>query len=245
MNSIASMAASGMRARMESLEMLANNIANSSTGGFKSDREYYSLYVAPELQNQGTATGTMPNIERHWTDFAQGTLLPTGKSTDIGLTGAGFIGVDGPGGTLYTRNGNFQLTSSGGLVTADGYPVRLSGGQPLQLEPNSDFQVRTDGSVVQNGNTLGQLDVVEFVDPNNLTKQGASYFKVTDPTVRPVPARSTQVEQGQIEGSNTVVAQSAVRLVGLMRSFEMLQKAAGIDNDMSKKAIEEVARVGS
>ncbi|HYO82041.1 MAG TPA: flagellar basal body rod C-terminal domain-containing protein, partial [Bryobacteraceae bacterium] len=91
---------------------------------------------------------------------------------------------------------------------------------------------------------LGRLDVVEL--PNDsVLKQGNTLFRVTDPAVvKPAPARSAEVHQGKLEAANVSAAESAVRLVGLMRQFEALQKAIGIGGEMNRKAIEEVARVG-
>ncbi len=99
-------AASGMKARMESLNMLANNIANSGTSGFKADREFYNLYQQE-----------LPLIENRWTDFSQGTVLATGNPLNMALSGTGFFALNGPGGTVYTRNGNFQVSKSNQLET--------------------------------------------------------------------------------------------------------------------------------
>ena len=125
MDPMTAIAASGLRARMESLDLLANNIANASTGGYKADREFYSLYVAPEAAGS-ESFNTMPLIERPWVDHAQGSLHPTGNPLDLALTGKGFFAVNGPSGPLYTRNGNFRLAPDGKLTAADGYPLRDS-----------------------------------------------------------------------------------------------------------------------
>src|ERR1035438_7458683 len=116
MDTMTAVAASGLRSRMESLEMLANNVANASTGGYKSDREFYSLYVAPESDSDPTAN--MPVIERPWTDFSQGVLNSTGNPLDVALSGKGFFAVSGPGGPLYTRDGSFRLAKDGQLTNA-------------------------------------------------------------------------------------------------------------------------------
>jgi flagellar basal-body rod protein FlgF len=108
MDPMTAIAASGLRARMESLDLLANNIANASTGGYKADREFYSLNVAPEAAGNQPST-TMPLIERPWVDHAQGALHSTGNPLDVALDGKGFFAVNGPSGPLYTRNGNFRL----------------------------------------------------------------------------------------------------------------------------------------
>lgn len=244
MDPMTATAASGLRARMESLDLLANNMANASTGGYKADREFYSLYVAPEAQDSDSPT-TMPVIEKPWTDLSQGLLTPTGNPLDVALNGKGFFGVSGPKGTLYTRNGGFHLAADGTLVTADGYAVRSAAGGSLTVQTSLPIDISSDGTVEQNGQAIGQLDVADFTSTAGLAKQGGNYFRVVDPSVKPTAATGTSVEQGKLEASNTGAAESAVRLVSIMRQFEMLQKAAMIGNDMSKQAIEQVAKVGS
>ena len=242
-------AASGLRARMESLELLANNIANASTDGFKSDREFYSLYVSPEAADAGASgygasPDTLPVIEKPWIDYAQGTLRSTGNQFDLALSGKGFFSVNGPSGPLYTRSGNFQLSSAGILTTAEGYPVRTADGGTLAVQPGSPIEVARDGNVLQNGQDLGQLAVGSFNEQADLNKQGMNYFFKTDPKT-PVQTSTAEVQQGSLEKSNVGSAESAVRLVSIMRQFEMLQKAVTIGAEMNRHAVEEVARVTS
>jgi len=223
--------------------MLANNLANAATGGYKTDREFYSLYLAPETE--GADTGTLPVIQKQWTDFSQGVLQPTGNPLDLALSGKGFFVAQSPAGPVYTRNGNFRLSGAGDLVTADGYAVQIVGGKKLQAQPGKQLDISTDGSIRQDGKPLGKLALVQFQDASALGKMGNSYFQNPDAKVQPVVAKDVEVHQGRIEGSNVGVAESAVRLVGIMRQFEMLQKAISIDGDMNQKAIQEVARIGS
>jgi flagellar basal-body rod protein FlgF len=236
-------AASGLRARMESLDLLANNVANASTGGYKADREFYSLYSAPEAQDPDSIP-TMPVIEKPWIDLSQGIVHPTGNPLDVALSGKGFFSVQGPGGPLYTRNGNFRLAPGGTLVTSDGYAVRSAKGTPLTLQPSRPIEISTDGTVLQDGTVIGQLQVVDFTSTADLSKQGNNYFKVSDPAVSPTPSSGTTVEQGKLEASNTGSAEGAVRLISIMRQFEMLQKAVSVATEMNKRAIEDVAKVG-
>ena len=240
-------AASGMRARMESLEMLANNIANSSTGGYKGDREFYSLYVAaeaaePSEQGLSPAPDQQPLIDKRWTDYSQGNLRETNNPLDVALEGQGFLEVNGPNGVLYTRNGSLRTTGSGVLTTADGYPLRTKAGATIQLTSASPVVIDADGSVRQDGQDLGQLSVVDYADRQVLDKQGMNYFFNADPNLKAVAANAT-IHQGRVEESNVGPAESAVRLVDVMRQFESLQKALGIGSDMNKYVIEEVARV--
>ena len=93
---------------MESLDMLANNIANTDTGGYKTDREFYSLYTSAEATGDDPAT--LPVIEKNYTDYSQGSMRPTSSPLDFGIQGKGFFAVDSPSGVAYTRNGSFHLT---------------------------------------------------------------------------------------------------------------------------------------
>ncbi len=198
--------------------MLANNLANSTTGGFKADREFYTLFSASdETQYDGQGSSTaLPQVKSQWTDFSQGTLQPTGSPLDLALSGGGFFTVAGPSGPLYTRNGAFQLSSSGELTTAEGYPVKDVDGKNIQSQSQGPITVGADGTVAQDGQTLAQISVVDFQDRTVLSKLGASYFVNTSKTAKPAPAAAdTSIAQGRIENSNVSPAESAVRLVGI------------------------------
>lgn len=236
-------AASGLRARMESLELLANNVANASTGGYKADREFYSLYAAEEARDSDPVS-TMPVIDRPWTDLSQGLLQSTGNSLDLALSGSGFFTVEGPHGNLYTRNGSFRLAANGRLVTPDGYPVGSSGGTPLTLDGARPIDISSDGTVRQDGRVVGKLQIADFTNRGDFVKQGNNYFQAARPDVQPGAPQGSTVEQGKLEASNTGTAESAVRLVSVMRQFEMLQKAVSLGADMNRQAVEQVAKVG-
>jgi flagellar basal-body rod protein FlgF len=244
MDALTISAASGLRARMETLDMLANNLANASTGGFKLDREFYSLYVSPDAEGSQSMPTTVPLIEKHWTDFSQGLMTPTGNSLDLALSGKGFFAASATSGVLYTRNGSFRLSPKGVLVTAEGYPVQAQNLKFIQSQSASPLQILPDGEVRQNGQTLGKLQLVDFPADAGIVKEGNNYFRPADPKVKLAPS-AAQVEQGKIESSNVSPAESAVRLVSVMRQFEMLNRAVALGADMNKRAIEEVARVGS
>ena len=228
---------------MQSLDLLANNIANASTTGYKGDSEFYNLFASEAATGDATQPpATLPMIERQWTDFAQGLLEPTNNSLDFGLTGNGFFVVKGPSGPLYTRNGNFHLSAQGTLATPDGYPLLDQNGETIKAEPTFPLEVAIDGSIHQRGQLLAQFKLVNFKDPSALIKQGNTYFRNTSDQ-KPVDATDIQVQQGKIENSNVSAAQGAVRLINVMRQFEIMQKAVSLSNDMSRKAIEEVARI--
>lgn len=242
MDPLTATAASGLRSRMESLDLLANNVANASTGGYKADREFYSLYVAPEAADNGRLS-TMPVIERPWVDYSQGNLHTTGNQLDVAISGKGFFAVNGPAGPLYTRNGSFRLAADGKLTATDGLPLRDQRGAPLTLQAARPVEISRDGTVTQDGAVIGKLEVVDFTSNAGLSKQGSNYYRITDPAVRPSPTVGASLQQGSLEDSNTGSAEAAVRLVSVLRQFEMLQKAVSVGTDMNKRAIEEVAKV--
>jgi len=227
---------------MESLELLANNLANIETGGYKADREFYSLYSSLDSSpDPQTGVGsTLPVIQRHWTDAAQGELHVTSNPLDFAIDGDGLFAVQTPRGIRYTRNGNFRVDSNGNLSTLDKSAVLGTDGLPMKLEAGVPVEVQTDGTVTQGGLPAGKLQVVSFRD-GEVNKEGANYY-VPVSGARPLAAKGS-VLQGKLESSNVAAPESAVRLVAIMRQFEMLQRAAGIGNEMNKSAIEEVGKV--
>jgi flagellar basal-body rod protein FlgG len=247
MDNLTIAAASGLRSRMESLDLLANNLANTATAGFKRDLEFYGTYSSADSDDpvNGGPSSTLPTIEKQWTDFSQGTVQVTGNPLDIALNGNGFLAVTGPQGTLYTRAGNLKVLANGALATSDSYPLQSTTGGTIQIAPNKAITILPDGTVQQSGQSVGQISIVSFKSTNSLSKMGSTCFQNTDPKNVPAAATDVTADQGKIEGSNVPVADAAMRLVGVMRQFEMLQKAVGISNDMDTKTIQEVARVGS
>ncbi len=248
MDPISISAASGMRARMESLDLLANNLANASTGGYKSDREFYSLYVSQDAVDAESAGAgspdNLPVIEKQYTDYSQGVIHATDSPLDFALSGRGFFAVTGPAGPLYTRNGSFRLTPAGVLVTGDGLPLQTKGGGTIQTKSSSPLSVSVDGTVVQDGSPIGQLQLASFDEPAQLSKKGLNYFYKTDPNTTP-SVSAAEIQQGRLESSNVGPAESAIRLINVLRQFEMLTKAVTIGADMDKQALQEVARVNS
>jgi len=146
---------------------------------------------------------------------------------------------------LYTRNGNFRLAADGKLITEDGYAVRPIGAPSLTIDATLPVEIAKDGTVGQNGKVIGQLELADFTSTAGLVKQGSNYVRSADPAVTASRASGASVEQGKLEGSNTGSAEAAVRLVSVMRQFEMLQKAATLGAEMNRQAVEQVAKVGS
>src|SRR5205814_1348440 len=169
MDNISISAASGMRARMESLELLANNLANVETGGYKADREFYSVYTSAEATSDPRTgdVSTLPVIQSHWTDHSQGVLRSTGNPLDFAVDGPGLFAVDTVNGVRYTRNGNFRISKTAALATSDGNPVLGRGGSQIFLQAGLPVEVLADGTVRQGETVAGRMQIATF-DPGSL-----------------------------------------------------------------------------
>jgi flagellar basal body rod protein FlgG len=243
-------AASGLRARLESLDLLANNLANSATAGYKADRESYSLYLSEDALLAGDAgfarpLGSSPLVEKRWSDLSQGHLESTGSQTDLALDGKGFFVVQGPHGPMLTRRGSFQVDPSGRLLTKEGYEFETVEPRRIRAERDVPVLVEEDGQVLQRGVPLGRLKVVDATQDSPLAKRDGVFFTLDRITYDRLAASSAQVRQGQLEASNVGAAESAVRLIDILRQFESLQRAIQIGGEMSRRAVEEVARVSA
>lgn len=247
MDNLSIAAVSGLRSRMVSLDLLANNLANAGTSGYKNDREFYGVYASEDAENSvdGASSTTLPVIENQWTDFSAGEMQVTGNPLDVAIVGKGFFTVSGPKGPLYTRNGSLKILSTGELASTDGYPLQSAGGGTIQVRPNAPITITSNGTVTQGGQPLGQIGVVDFKSTTPLRKIGSTSFQNQSTNNLPEAVANAEVQQGKLEGSNVSVPDAAMRLVGLMRQFEMLQKAIGVSTDMDTKAIQEVARVSA
>jgi flagellar basal-body rod protein FlgF len=239
MDPLTTAAASGMRSRMEALDMLANNIANTSVPGFKMDRELYDLYRSSETAAEDTTD--QPLIQKNWTDFSQGTISPTGSPLDLALEGSGFFVASSPAGPLYTRRGALKLSTEGQLTTSEGYALQGQDGGAIKLDSTLAIDIDPEGAIHQGGEEVGRLALVSFKDNTALTKRGSTYFSVRDPATNELS--SARVRQGQLESANSDPAANAVRLISVMRQFESLKKALSVGLDMNRRAIEDVAKV--
>ena len=185
MDSLTTLAASGMRARMEALDMLANNLANTSTPGFKADREAYTTFFNAESM-EGVADGSgrlpamAPQIESHRTDFSQGTLSPTGSPQDLALSGEGFFLLEGKQGALMTRAGSMRVAADGRLTNHEGYEFATVESPRIRADPHLPISVDQDGTVRQEGAPLGRLRIVAQGSEAQPPKREGVYFALNN-----------------------------------------------------------------
>jgi flagellar basal body rod protein FlgG len=234
-----------MKARIETVDVLANNLANASTSGFKADGEFYRLFQTARAQpDPRTGDGDpMPYAAASWIDFQQGPLTATHAPFDVALEGPGFLELQGPSGPLYTRQGSLGRNAAGALVGPNGLIVPGEDGKSIEIPANADITISADGLIRADGIAIGRLPIVEFEQPQRLRKAGDALFSAPeDAQIR--PAVQTTVRQGALEGSNVSPSLAAVRLISANRHFEMLRRVASlIGEEMDSRAVNDLGRL--
>ena len=237
-------ALTGLMAKWDALDVAASNLANVSTAGYKSQKEFYTSLTASlngtaprcplnrAINDYGVLGGAVVNLDT-------GTLQRTGNDLDLGMEGSGFFVVQTSAGVRYTRNGNFRVDSKGHLTTSRGDAV-LGAAGPITLT-SGKVSISPDGTISQNGGVLARLKIVDL-PADQITPEGNSLYAV--PKGADKPTADPHVLQGMIEGSNIDPVSGTVQLIMVQRNAEMLQKALQIfSNDFNKTAVEEIARV--
>ncbi len=218
----------GMVPKTTRLEVIANNLANVNTTGFKRDKAFTDALEEAAVASE--VTGSDIPLLKQYTDFSEGTLRPTNNPLDVALQGKGFFVVNTPNGVRYTRNGNFQLALDGTLVTGAGYAVQGTNGRiqvpdPQHL-PTGSIHISETGEVMVDKQSLGYLKVVDFADYAAIHKDQQSLFTVDPGTLEAQgPGSQTAVRQGFLEDSNVDGISEMVAMVELTRAFEADQKA--------------------
>jgi flagellar basal-body rod protein FlgF len=234
----------GLAARMQSLDVLANNLANVNTAGYKAQKEFYRAFSA-SLDNRGLtpvnqAINDYGILGGAHIDLSSGSLQTTGNDTDMAMDGSGFFVINTKGGLRYTRNGNFSMNTARQLVDSQGNLVQGNDG-PIQL-PSGKLTISTDGTVSVDGALVSNLKLVDFAPGTQLSPEGNTNLMAPE-DAKAIPA-SAQVRQGMLESSNSDPITSAVALIDLQRSAEMMQRALTIFNtDFNQTAVQELPRV--
>ncbi len=211
-----------MRAALVAQEILANNLANAGTTGFRQTKTAFRLSPAMGPPTDGAApTAPMPEVVTRM-DQAPGAFQVTEAPLDFAIRGDGFFAVQTDDGERYTRGGHFRLAEDGTLVTSQGHPVLADGG-PVVVPLDAQLEVGADGSLIASGQSLGRLQVITFEEGTGGLRYVGSGLLAADG--EPVPAEDAQVLQGVLESPNVSPVQAMVDMIALMRHFEMNQRA--------------------
>lgn len=215
----------GCRIQELRLDIIANNLANAGTSGFKKDSLYFDQLLDAHQK----------------TNLAQGNIRHTGNTLDVALAGDGFFKVSTPDGIRYTRNGKFYVNADGQLAASDGAPVLGQGG-PISIEGKT-VAIDESGKITVDGESVDSVAVVSFAKPELLRKQGLSYYVYEGQEGEGGHPNNTSVKQGYLEESNVTVTEEVIKMVETLRNFESYQKVLQIFDEADGKVINEVGRL--
>jgi flagellar basal-body rod protein FlgF/flagellar basal-body rod protein FlgG len=237
-------ACAGLKAQTQALEVVANNLANLNTSGYRGQAPTFrSLLVSAggaESNPLNRAINDFNVLGGSRVDLGPGSLERTGNPFDLAIEGNGFFAVETKAGTLYTRNGGFQVSREGELITGDG--DRVLGEQGPIRVPSGTASISADGTLSVNGAVAGKLRVVEFAPGSLLVPQGGSYYAAAGGS--PQPAGGAYVRQGMVEASNVNPVSAMVGLIAVQRHAEMLQRALSLfHSEFNRIAADELPRV--
>ena len=238
-------ACSALVARMQVLDAIANNLANTSTLGYRAEHHVFGSVLADAAGESETPLNQAINnfgvMSGMTLDQSQGSMQKTGNPLDLGIEGKGYFQVQTPSGNVYTRNGGFHVSAKSQLMTASGDLVMGDAG-PITI-PSGKISISANGNISVNGAVTGKLKVVEFKDGTQLSNLGNTYYGAPAGTEQ--DSTDSSVRQGMLESSNVNPVLSMVELVTAQRSAEMMQRALAMFNsEMDKTATQDLPKVG-
>lgn len=235
------------------MDVIANNVANVNTNGFKADRTLFSEYLMPTAREDNFASGrdrrlshVIDRATMH--DFAQGSPDATRNPLDVAISGDGMFVVQTPGGERYTRDGNFQIDNQGQLVNAAGYPVLGNNGPIRFQQTDKEINIAADGTVtvLEGINRIdsirAKLRIVNFTQPQRLVKEGSNLYSLGEGNAVQPDTKST-LAQGFIERSNVNAIQEMSRMIEINRIYTQIASMLQQQHDLHKSAIDKLADV--
>ncbi|MAP89999.1 flagellar hook-basal body protein [Candidatus Poribacteria bacterium] len=250
MNKGTYLATQGMVYESMRMDMIANNLANLNSAGFKKSHLHLTAFkdylnqsipdketgLAPNSKNPNLSTATVANYRLN---LADGPVRETNQPLDLAIQGKGFFGVLNHDGTVsYTRNGSFTLDDQGNLVTQNGLPILDPDEQPIQIDQISNLRVTNKGEIFDGEEMVSQLMIRDFPS-DSLIQKGNSLYQTTDSSEG--NTSEFNILQGYLEGSNANPVHQMVQMIETLRNFQGYQKTIQAFND-SVQQINETAR---
>lgn len=219
------------------MQVIANNIANSATTGFRQEGVIFSEYVQG-VENGPSLSMGQGNVRE--TSFLQGSLTPSGGTFDFAIEGDGYFLIETPLGERLTRSGAFSPNAAGDLVTYDGFRVLDAGGAPVFVPPGArSISISNDGTLSADGTLIGQLGIVSPNAPNDMVREDGVMFRA-DAGFE--PAVDARVLQGFVEGSNVQPLTQLARMIEVQRAYEMGQNFLESEDERVRQAIESLTK---
>lgn len=229
---------SGQVALQEKMALIANNVANVNTPGFRGQNAVFHEYISDQKKMKEDVSLVYDYGQYQVTD--PGPLKVTGNSLDVALVGPGFLGVQTPAGIQYTRAGNFTLNQIGELITPQGYKVATQGGGTITIPEDAKYvNIDDRGNVSTDEGQLGQLMVAEFKSYQQLEPAGNGLYTTAE---QPAPAIDTRVKQGSIESSNVQPVLEMTRMIDVTREYQMVQNMMQSEHSRQQTMIQRLGR---
>lgn len=228
-----------MVAQTNAMDVIANNIANASTPGFKATNMQFASYVTPDgssIPGDGSLSFATPNGA--WRDTSSGAIKKTGSALDVAITGDGYFNVRTPNGTRLTRDGAFGLLPDGTIATASGAPVLDTAGQPIIVpETAGTLTIASDGTISGAQGQIGQIGVVDVGNPQTLTAAGNNQFIANQPTT---PATTPGLVQGALEQSNVAPVLMITKMMETSQDFQFNTQFLQAEQTRQMSAISQI-----
>lgn len=222
---------------MRELQAIANNIANSSTTGFRREGVIFSEFVH---RLEGAPSLSMARVSGRNIDLTPAEMSMTGGSFDFAIEGEGFFLLETPTGNRLTRAGSFTPSATGELVNPDGYRLLDAGGAPIFVPPDAGaVALSPDGTLSAGGTPLAQLGLWMPADPTKLIHQGGTLFASESGEV---PQEGGRILQGQLEGSNVNPVAEISRMIEVQRAYELGQSFLDREDDRLRSTIQTLSR---
>jgi flagellar basal-body rod protein FlgF len=234
-------ALSGMRTQINQLDRLAEDLANSATAGFKSERTSYETANRPRFEDAMESAIDVTLGDRKL-DTRPGNVTPTGRNLDVAVQRDGFLVIKTDQGERYTRNGHLMRTLDGTLTTQEGNAV-LGDDGPIKLEQGGEIAIENDGTIRAGKEVAGKLSVVRFENPGVLLREGGALLRAPEGTTPIKVEDSALVKPGALEDSNVSVVERLSELTTVSRAFQSLQRALSVMmNDVDGRSIDSLGR---
>ena len=223
---------------LRELHLLANNIANISTTGFRREGVLFSEHVRHLDASEPALSMATANARQ--TYLTQGAMTQTGGALDLAIEGDGFFLIDAPQGQMLTRAGHFQTNPDGEMVTPDGHRLLDQGGAPIFVPVDAGIvAIARDGTLSVDGAPLGQVALVRPADPTELRRATGVLL---EPTGELLPAEEAIIHQGFLEESNVNPITEMARLIAVQRAYEMGQSFLEREDERIRNVVQTLGR---
>jgi flagellar basal-body rod protein FlgF len=226
------------------MDIIANNIANLDTAGFKVESLIHKTDpAAPAVTLDGPRPVKFVAADTVARDFGQGSLNKTGADLDMAIEGQGFFQLQTPNGPRFTRDGRFTTDPTGRLVNQQGHAVLDESGSEITIDADKgQVAIGADGSMSQGNERVGKVGMFSFASQAALEKSGDNSFRNSS-NLQPQPATSARLRQGHIESSNVKPVLEITRMVEVSRAYESAAKMVDAEADLSRRSVERLGRV--